>query len=287
MTEHYKCLSCSATAGCNTCVDEPSKCLSCLSGFTLNGWKCERNYALKFNITVNSTLSSFGTRYYKDFILYFLGIVNTGPAARLLQTTPKDANSVTVYEIVAVTSNTTRITFSMGLSFAVSQSRVLSEAKKVFDAVYGSNSVILTNLTINSMVMSVNGDSSTTITSNYCPSGSTVTGCSICDFMATTCKVCQSGYTYNTDSSGKGFCVECNVGGLCKGCKVKNVCNECLDGYTFVGSGNGTSTNQCLQCNASNCLQCLFVSNKCSKCADGYYLDANTSTCIKCPLSNC
>ena len=56
------CVKC--TEPCATCYGNAATCTSCISKYTLVGWKCVSTFNYGFKTTLNTTLSDFYTKYY-------------------------------------------------------------------------------------------------------------------------------------------------------------------------------------------------------------------------------
>ena len=55
------CVKCSSP--CAQCSGTSSTCTSCISGFTLVGWKCLSSFNYGFTVTLNTNLATFYTNY--------------------------------------------------------------------------------------------------------------------------------------------------------------------------------------------------------------------------------
>lgn len=60
-TNNMECIAC--ISPCATCQFGPSQCISCQSGFFLQGWKCTKSFYFQFSLTLNTTLSNFNQNY--------------------------------------------------------------------------------------------------------------------------------------------------------------------------------------------------------------------------------
>lgn len=60
-TNNMQCLACESP--CATCQFGPSQCISCVSGYALQGWKCTKTFYFFFSLTLNTDLTNFNQKY--------------------------------------------------------------------------------------------------------------------------------------------------------------------------------------------------------------------------------
>lgn len=63
-TAGFTCEAC--TGRCATCLGTTNKCTSCVSGYTLKGWKCIKSFRFTFGLVLTTTKAIF----YKRFIIF-------------------------------------------------------------------------------------------------------------------------------------------------------------------------------------------------------------------------
>lgn len=81
----YQCIVCKFP--CATCINEPSQCTSCISGYQFQGWKCSQSFYFGFTVTLLTTLPIFNQNYY-SFILALSNALGNS-----------DSNSITILSI--------------------------------------------------------------------------------------------------------------------------------------------------------------------------------------------
>lgn len=57
-------------------MGNPLTCISCINGFSLNGWSCQSNFFFSFFVSLNTSLSTFYDNY-QQFLLQLLTPMNT------------------------------------------------------------------------------------------------------------------------------------------------------------------------------------------------------------------
>lgn len=55
------CIQCQSP--CAQCIGNAVTCTQCISGFSLNGWKCVSNFNFGFQLTLDTTLNNFYSNY--------------------------------------------------------------------------------------------------------------------------------------------------------------------------------------------------------------------------------
>ncbi len=106
-----------------------------------------------------------------------------------------------------------------------------------------------------------------------------IPNCLTCS-SATTCQVCQNGYTQIG-----GQCLQCNIPG-CQICGANNSCTTCYSGYT-----NQTTINNTVTCVLSTCpYPCATcdTNGNCLTCVSPFTnTPFDNGTCFTCSIANC
>lgn len=279
----YQCFPC--VSPCATCVSVVNYCSSCISGYSLIGWKCVQNFNFAFNLILQTNSTTFNQNY-NNFIQALASSIGSS-----------NGNIVSISYISSESSVILLVQGSVAPTGISGSPQASSQFNSLSSALSINNTIVGLQI-LNSSISVTGGSINIQCNITNCLICQTVSSCSQCNGTnlfpnvigdrcvlcnVTNCVTCSNnnvcGICANNYLPYQGLCFLCNITG-CQQCQVNNICSLCNSGLQLNTQG------LCVICNITNCINCIS-NNLCTTCVSGLSPNPSGNQCLLCNINNC